>query len=129
MAAYASADDIAARLGRTLDPTIEVPKVNALIEDYSGMISAYCRRVFNPVPDDVKAVVCSEVLKAFNTTPGYVMEHVGDIQVEYSSTAGGLSQAAKNVIKHYRTRVVSIQLEQPAPLPPWYWWSGNRYDF
>lgn len=110
MAVYASADDIAARLGRVLEPTAEVPKVNALIEDVSGMVDAYCRRVFNPVPGDVKAVVCSEVLKAFNATPGIAMEHVGDIQIEYSSTAGGLSRAAKDVIRHYRVKFASVPL-------------------
>lgn len=109
MASYASADDVAARLGRSLDPATEVPRVNALIQDVSALVNAFCRRVFNdPVPGDVKAIVCAEVMRAINQSPGISQEHVGDVQVRYAPSPTALSGAARDALTRYRIRVYSM---------------------
>lgn len=110
--AYATADDVAVRLGRQLEPTAEVPQVNALIMDASAFVDAYCRRSFTTPfpPGDVTAVVCAEVIRALNTTPGVVNEQVGDVQTEYVPTITGLSDTAKEALEHYRPRVYSMEL-------------------
>lgn len=110
--AYATAPDVAVRLGRQLEPTTEVPQVNALIADASAFVNVYCRRLFNdPIPGDVTAVVCAEVIRAMNSTPGIVNEQVGDVQTEYVPTITGLSDTAKEALEHYRARIVSLQLQ------------------
>lgn len=112
MAAYASTDDIAARLGRTLDSATEVARVQAFIEDVSALITNFCRRSFLPVPDAVKAVTCAEVIRILNSNPGVNAETVGDIQVTYdASTSVGLSHDAREVLEKYRIRLFSMPLE------------------
>lgn len=123
MASYASADDVAARLGRMLDPTLEVPRVNALIEDVSALVDSFCRRVFNdPVPGIVKAIVCAEVMRAINQTPGISQEHVGDVQIRYVTSPTALSSAAREALTRYRMRmysmpVVTTSWTDPPPHP------------
>lgn len=122
MASYASTDDVAARLGRVLDPATEIPKVNALIEDVSALVDGFCRRSFEPVPGVVKAVVCLEVIRALNSTPGVSMEHVGDVLVRYTESPTALSGSAQNTLKRYRVRMASVPLlgtSWPEPADQW----------
>jgi hypothetical protein len=124
MTSYASADDVATRLGRTLDPTAEVPRVDALIEDVSALVDSFCRRSFSdPIPGAVKAIVCAEVMRAINQTPGISQEHVGDVQIRYVTSPTALSSAAREALTRYRMRIYSMPVvgtswPDPPPSPP-----------
>lgn len=122
MAGYASTDDVSARLGRVLDPATEIPKVQALIDDVSALVDGFCRRTFVPVPGVVKAVVCLEVIRALNSTPGVSMEHVGDVLVRYAESPTALSDSAQKTLKRYRVRMASVPLlgsSWPEPADQW----------
>lgn len=112
MTGYATSSDVAVRLGRVLEPTVEAPQVTALILDVSAYVDAFCRRTFQaPFPGDVVAVVCAEVMANMNSTPGIVNEQVGDVMTEYVPRVPGLSDDAMEALKHYRPRVYSMELK------------------
>lgn len=109
---YATADEVAARLGRALDLATETPKVEALILDVSSLVSSFCRRDFSAdIPGDVKAIVISEVIRLINSNPGISVEDVGEVRIEYAASTGGLSRTAKDALRKYRPRFFSSQVE------------------
>lgn len=108
--AYATAQEVALRLGRDLEPTAEAARVDALLIDVSALVDGFCRRSFSPTPADVKAVVIAEVIRLLNTNPGISVEDVGDVRVEYAATSGGLSRSARDSLQTYRLKYGSVRL-------------------
>lgn len=108
---YATVDEITTRLGRELDPTEEA-QIAGFIEDVTGLIEGFCRRVFDPVPAEVKAIARTEVIRMFNTDPGLSRDKTADVEQEYASTATGLSRSAKQDLSKYRAKkMASVRLE------------------
>ncbi|MEV0823847.1 hypothetical protein [Nonomuraea rubra] len=62
------------------------------------------------VPDDVKTVVCQEVIRLLSGTPGVQAESVGDVSITYADSGGsvGLSAAAKKALNKYRRKAGSV---------------------
>lgn len=115
---YITVEDVAARLGRELDPTTEVPKAEALIQDVSSLVFSFCRRDFAPeVPGDVKAIVAAEVIASMNSNPGISSEDVGDVKVEYRAVPGGLSMSAQRALRKYRPRSYSAVVQSKTWAP------------
>jgi hypothetical protein len=109
---YATVNDVAARLGRDVTDTAEVAQVTALIQDVSTWVDDFCRRSFSdPVPPIVLSVVCAEVMRLLNSVPGISAETVGDVQTDYASSAAGLTASSQRLLKKYRQRFMSVQLE------------------
>ena len=111
--AYATVDDIGARLGRSITDPLEQAQIQAYLDDVSALVGRYCTKgVPDPVPGDVKAVVCSEVLAALGTSPGVISEQDGDVRVAYSFSAGtgSLSNQAKSGLKAYRKQFTTVQI-------------------
>lgn len=109
---YATVEEIATRLGRSLDPAEEA-QITGYIEDVTGFINGFCRRVFvDPVPSEIKAIARTEVIRLFNTDPGLVRDRTADVELEFASTATGLSRSAQQLLSKYRGgRYVSVRLE------------------
>ena len=103
----ATVEDIQARLARTLEGE-EATRVEAIIEDVSALISAFCRTEFTTVPPEVKAVACAEVIRNMNSNPGIIAEEIGEISTRYSVFRFGLSADARAVLRLYRPRIVSV---------------------
>lgn len=104
----ATVEDIAERLGRTLEGD-EAIRTEATIRDVSALVVSYCRKTFTPVvPDDVLAVVCSEVIRSMNANPGIIAEQIGEISTRYSAYRFGLSADARAVLRPYRRRIASV---------------------
>ncbi|WP_440066450.1 hypothetical protein [Streptosporangium sp. OZ121] len=63
------------------------------------------------VPADVNAVVCQEVVRLLDSTPGLESETVGDVSRAYSdATAVGLSKAAKTALNKYRSKAGTLSV-------------------
>lgn len=104
----ASVEDIQERLARPLEGD-EAIRVEAIIRDVSALVVAHCRRPFTPtVPDDVLAVVCSEVIRGMNANPGIIAEDIGEISTRYSVFRFGLSADARAILRTYRRRYASV---------------------
>ena len=109
---YATVDDVAARLGKEITDTAEIAQVNAYITDVSAWVDDFCRgSVPNPVPASVTSVVCAEVIRLMNTVPGISAETVGDVTTNYQSSALGLTNGSKEVLKKYRPTFHSYKLQ------------------
>lgn len=108
----ATVEEFIDRLGRQLD-TDERRRAQAIIDDVSALVVAYCKRNFSdPAPNDVRAVVLSEAISAFNTVPGIRSENIGDVQVSYSYStgSGSLSSSSRTALNHYRVKFTTIRL-------------------
>lgn len=108
--ALCTVEDIQVRLGQALEGD-EALRVEALIEDITALIVAYCRgKVFiDPPPTDVKAVAVSETMRAMNANPGIIAEDIGEISTRYQVYRFGLSADSRQILKRYRTnRYASI---------------------
>lgn len=104
----ATVEDVQERLGRSVEGD-EAIRVEAIIRDVSALVIAHCRREFTPtVPDDVLAVVCSEVIRNLNANPGIIAEEIGEISTRYSVFRFGLSADARAVLRTYRRRIASV---------------------
>ncbi|MCY0923844.1 hypothetical protein OS965_37915 [Streptomyces sp. H27-G5] len=106
--------DISVRLGRTIGDD-EKPRVEAFIEDASALVRDHCGSGYAETPG-IKAVICAEVIRWLAVAPGIVSERVGDIQVEFgsSATTQSLSPAARTSLKRYRRKLASISLIREA---------------
>ncbi|MGW2539321.1 hypothetical protein ACWC5I_00215 [Kitasatospora sp. NPDC001574] len=124
MTVYASVEDVAARLGRPV-PDDEKPRVSALLEDVSALISEHCNGSWDRSvpPASFKAVACAEVIRWLAVTPGVVMERTGELEIQFQAGAAtsGLSEAAKSGLRRYRRGLSSIRLttweEPPSGTP------------
>ncbi|MEU1071553.1 MULTISPECIES: hypothetical protein [unclassified Streptomyces] len=107
--------DIEVRLGRKIED-VERPRVEAFIEDASALVADYCGSGFRETPG-IKAVICAEVIRWLAVQPGIVSEKVGDIQVEFgsSATTQSLSPAARSSLKRYRRKLASVPLVVDQP--------------
>ncbi|MFJ4093448.1 hypothetical protein ACIPYS_17860 [Kitasatospora sp. NPDC089913] len=121
MAAYASVEDVAARLGRpVLDD--EKPRVDALLDDVSALIAEHCTGTWDRVnpPASFKVVACAEVIRWLAVTPGVISERTGELEIQFSASAStaGLSEAAKSGLRRYRRALSSIPLvREVTPCP------------
>lgn len=110
---WVTVDDIAVRLGTPLEDD-EALRAQAVIEDVEALVIAYCKGTTfgSPPPDDVRAVVNSEVQRIMNANPGILAENIGEIHTQYSAFRFGLSADARSVLKNYRTyRYASVSLK------------------
>jgi hypothetical protein len=110
--ALATVDEFKDRLGRTLDAD-EERRAQAIIDDVSALVVSYCKRTFgDPPPADVRAVVLSESISAFNTVPGIRSENIGDVQVSYSYStgSGSLSSSSRTALNYYRVKFATIRM-------------------
>lgn len=64
----ATETDVSARLGRPLDDA-EAPAVEGLLEEASILVSEYCHRDFDTVPDAVRVVTSRVVARALVARP------------------------------------------------------------
>ncbi|QUI30678.1 hypothetical protein H9W91_07265 [Streptomyces alfalfae] len=107
----ATTDDVAARLGRPIADD-EKPKVEAFIEDASAFVADYCTGTWDVAspPAVFKAVVCAEVIRWLSVSPGVVSEKVGDLQVDFESSAvaQNLSPAAQMALRRYRRQFGTV---------------------
>ncbi|MEV8022502.1 hypothetical protein AB0O76_40660 [Streptomyces sp. NPDC086554] len=112
---FVTVDDVEVRLGRKIED-VERPRVEAFIEDASALVLDYCGSGFRESAG-TKAVVCAEVIRWLAVQPGIVSEKVGDIQVEFgtSATTQSLSPAARASLKRYRKKLSSIPLAIDQP--------------
>ncbi|MFJ5066537.1 hypothetical protein ACIQC7_08985 [Kitasatospora sp. NPDC088556] len=121
MKRFASLEDVAARLGRPVLPD-EQPRVEALLEDVSVLITEYCTGSWdrtNP-PASFKVVACYEVIRWLSVTPGVLMERTGELEIQFQAGASvlGLSEAAKVALRRYRRSLSSIPLTREVPRCP-----------
>ncbi|MFD5697847.1 head-tail connector protein [Streptomyces lasiicapitis] len=107
--------DIEVRLGRKIQDD-EKPRVEAFIEDASALVADYCGSGFRESAG-IKAVICAEVIRWLAVQPGIVSEKVGDIQVEFgtSATTQSLSPTARTSLKRYRRKLSSVPLMVDQP--------------
>lgn len=113
---YADIADVEARLGREITDPLEQSQVTAYIADVSALVDNYTRRSFlDPVPGDVKAVVCNEVISSLNSKPGVTSERVDVIELSYSyaTGSGSISNQSKLALRRYRKR---------------FWWASVKRD-
>ncbi len=106
-----SVTDIEVRLGRPVEPE-QKPRVEAFIDDASALIADYCGSGYHEDTPGIRAVLCSEVIRWLAVQPGVVSEQVGDVEVQFGSSASGqqLSPAARTSLKRYRRKLTSISL-------------------
>jgi|SRR5687768_15291047 hypothetical protein len=103
-----SVEDIQERLAQAIEGD-EAIRVEAIIADVSALVVSHCRNEFTPtVPADVKAVVCSEVIRNMNANPGIIAEEIGEISTRYTTYRFGLSADARAVLRSYRRRIASV---------------------
>ncbi|GGX08200.1 hypothetical protein [Streptomyces noursei] len=112
---FVTVDDVEVRLGRTIEG-VEKPRVEAFIGDASALVQDYCGSGFRESAG-IKAVICAEVIRWLAVQPGIVSEKVGDIQVEFgtSATTQSLSPAARTSLKKYRKKLASVPLAVDQP--------------
>ncbi|MFD8088966.1 hypothetical protein [Streptomyces malaysiensis] len=124
--AYATSEDVAARLGRPV-PDEEKARVEAFIEDASAFVTDYCTGRWDRTspPATFKAVVCAEVIRWMSVAPGVVMERTGELETQFGQTAWnqGLSPESKRALSKYRRKVGSFAVrrcneEYPCPTSP-----------
>lgn len=92
MTAYASAADVAARLG-VAEETLNTAQVQAYLDDVSALVQAYTGVDFlntvtypNGVPLGIKWVTCNRVIRWLNNPDGITSETIGTYTY---SLAGG----------------------------------------
>ncbi|MFT2017714.1 hypothetical protein ACMA1D_18020 [Streptomyces sp. 796.1] len=103
--------DIEVRIGRTFEAA-ERLRVEAFIQDASALIADYCGSGYREDAPGIRAVLCSEVIRWLAVQPGIVSERVGDVEVQFGSSASAqqLSPAARTSLKRYRRKLTSIPL-------------------
>ncbi|MEH6373700.1 hypothetical protein V7793_04975 [Streptomyces sp. KLMMK] len=108
--------DIEVRLGRKIEDD-EKPRVEAFITDASALVADYCGSGYREDAPGIRAVICAEVIRWLAVSPGIVSEKVGDIQVEFgtSATTQSLSPAARTSLKRYRRKLTSTPLQVDTP--------------
>lgn len=106
-------EDITVRLGRPVEPH-ERPRVEALLEDATALVSDYCGSGYREDAPGIRAVLCSEVIRWLSVQPGIVSERVGDVEVQFgpASSAHQLSPAARTALKRYRRPLSAVRLER-----------------
>lgn len=117
--AYATVDDVAARLGQPISED-EAPRIQAYLDDASAFIQDYCNALNwdpNDPPPSFKAVVCSEVIRWYSVAPGVVLERTGELETQFGLTAAaqGLSEDAKCVLRKYRITAATLSLRVVPP--------------
>lgn len=65
---------------------------------------------YKEVPEDIRAVVASEVVRWMVQTPGIKSEKVGDLEVNYGSTSNALSSSGRSLLKKYTDRFRSAKV-------------------
>ncbi|MFB8199397.1 hypothetical protein [Kitasatospora purpeofusca] len=118
MKRFATAEDVAARLGRpVLDD--ERPRVEALLDDASALIAEHCTGTWSPEapPASFRVIACAEVIRWLSVTPGVVSERTGELEIQFAASAAqaGLSEAAKSGLRRYRRALSSIPLAREVP--------------
>ncbi|MEU2366217.1 hypothetical protein ABZ616_36660 [Streptomyces noursei] len=112
--------DIEVRLGRKVEGD-EKPRVEAFITDASALVADYCGSGYREDSPGIRAVICAEVIRWLAVSPGIVSEKVGDVAVEFgsSATTQSLSPAARTSLKRYRRKLATISLQIDTPV-----WDG-----
>jgi hypothetical protein len=118
-------EDVQARTGQTYTDT-DLARVNAFIEDVSGLIADYCYplTIPSPTPATVKAVAALEVRRMLNVEPGVAQERIDNLSESFE--AGGatlaLSNGAKDALNGWkrtqRKGISTLRLVTPRQ----YWW-------
>lgn len=103
--------DVQNRLGREITDVWEQRRVQAYLDDISALVQVYCTRgIPTPIPGDIVAVVCEEVIAAMNSAPGLLSDQTGDVREAFASNAGpgGLSRQAKVSLSRLRFKMTSV---------------------
>ncbi|MFM9464135.1 hypothetical protein ACKI1K_14960 [Streptomyces scabiei] len=111
--AFATPDDVAARLGRPLAED-ENSRVSAFLDDASAFVTEYCNGTWDRTtpPAIFKTVVCGEVIRWLSVAPGVILERTGELETQFGQTASnqGLSREATAALRKYRRKVGSFGL-------------------
>lgn len=121
--------DVQARTGETYVST-ELARVNAFIEDVTGLVTDFCLPTImpTPTPATVKAVAVMEVRRFLNTEPGVSQDRVDTLSegYAYGGAAVALSPGAVDGLKKWlktkrKTSLRTIRLVRPSEwdvIPP-----------
>lgn len=75
--AYATTEDLATRLGRSLTAGAETDRAQAALDDASALVDTVAT-IPDPAPAGVKAVVCSVALRLFGNPDQLTSETIGN---------------------------------------------------
>jgi hypothetical protein len=113
--------DVQARTGETYADA-ELARVNAFIEDVTGLVTDFCSPTIipDPTPASVKAIAAMEVRRFLNTEPGVSQDRVDTLSegYAYGGAAIALSPGAEAALKKWlrtkRSSLRTVRLVRPA---------------